>query len=300
VLGYRHDDNSKYGTSTNPRLAMMYKIAQNCTFRASYGESFKAPTPSAMYRSIAYLDTKNQNKIAYSFVPNINLKPEKIRSYELGLRYTKYDISLDLSAYYNVMSNLIVLALADYPLDTNLYPNPELPNVNQYYATRTYRNTNQESYLYGLQLTATAKNIYKPLKLEALIDVNISKGTENFSGVPIDFRQLPKYFIQSQISFEPFRSTAICFDYVYSSSWLKKYFYATSDANADFSKISGYFTLDASVNYFFNKHFTASLKILNVFNTTYAGISATGSDSDLLYNPQTLRNIRIGLSYRFE
>jgi len=42
------------------------------------------------------------------------------------------------------------------------------------------------------------------------------------------------------------------------------------------------------------------LKVNNVFNTKYAGIDATEDADALLFNPQSLRFIRFGVTYRID
>lgn len=298
VLGFRQDHNTKYGNSSNPRLAVMYKISPNFSLRGSYGEAFKAPSPTTMYRSSAYQIAAGSKKIAYVFIPNANLKPEKMKSYELGLKYAKGKYSFDFCAYYNILSNLIIYGIETEPLDPKKYPNSEYAQTLDL-LPRYFENSSQNSYVYGLQFTGTGRNIYKPIKLDVSFSLTLSQGKENFYHSSIDLRQLPKSFVQGQLSFEPVANVAVIVDYVHSSSWLKPYLKDAEEANKDIARIRGYHTFDVSANYTFNKHFSASIKILNLFNTRYAGISATGTDTDLLYNPQTLRNVRAGLSYHF-
>ena len=299
VLGYRRDHNSKYGTSIDPRLAVLLKLTPSLSLRSSYGEAFKAPSPSTMYKSEAYQDPKQGNKIAYYFIPNTDLKPEKLKSYEIGLKFTKPNFSIDLSGFYNILSNRIILGLELDPLDPAKYPNAVVPSPPFHYVS-TYRNIESESFFYGLQLTAIAKEIYQPIKLGASFDLSVSKGRERIISEYVDFRQTPKVFMQGQINFEPLQAVVVSLDYVYSSNWIKQYLNSPQDANTDYGHISGYHVFDAGVNYLFNKHFTASIKVLNVFDKKYGGISATGTESDLRYNPQQLRNVRLGLTYHFD
>lgn len=71
-LGGRVDHYSSFGESVNPRLALIYQPWPETTFKALYGEAFRAPNAYELYYSYP-----GQSK------PNPGLKPEEIRTYEL-------------------------------------------------------------------------------------------------------------------------------------------------------------------------------------------------------------------------
>lgn len=49
TAGLRHDDYSDFGTTTNPRLALVWEAAYNLTAKLLYGEAFRAPSFSELY-----------------------------------------------------------------------------------------------------------------------------------------------------------------------------------------------------------------------------------------------------------
>ena len=73
VVGQRHDDHSVYGSQNSTRISARYILADGTIVRASYGESFRAPTFNDLYWSDP------------TAVGNPNLKPEQGVEYEMGV-----------------------------------------------------------------------------------------------------------------------------------------------------------------------------------------------------------------------
>lgn len=61
-----------------PRAGLVYNISKNSSIKALYGEAFRGPGPQEQYYKVPVL-------IYGSDAININLKPERIRTYELAL-----------------------------------------------------------------------------------------------------------------------------------------------------------------------------------------------------------------------
>ena len=75
TFGIRRDENSKVGSSTNPRLAIVYHATRSSTAKLLYGEAFRAPNVYEVgYESLSGDEAKG----------NPDLKPEKIRTFELA------------------------------------------------------------------------------------------------------------------------------------------------------------------------------------------------------------------------
>ncbi|CAM2069894.1 TonB-dependent receptor [Sulfidibacter corallicola] len=71
TLGARFDDYDDFGSSFNPRLAVVYHLSEAIHLKALYGEAFRAPSFSE----------KNQSFTIY--IPNPDLEPEELETYEL-------------------------------------------------------------------------------------------------------------------------------------------------------------------------------------------------------------------------
>jgi hemoglobin/transferrin/lactoferrin receptor protein len=61
-----------------PQIGAVLKLNENYSVFARYAEGFKMPTAEQLYTSLP--------SVGFNLVPNPNLKPESVRSYEAGLR----------------------------------------------------------------------------------------------------------------------------------------------------------------------------------------------------------------------
>jgi len=73
TFGIRRDEYSTVGSSTAPRAAVIYHPFQSSAFKLLYGEAFRAPNIFEVH----YEDEEA------GYRPNLNLKPEKIKTMEL-------------------------------------------------------------------------------------------------------------------------------------------------------------------------------------------------------------------------
>lgn len=76
TAGVRYDDYSDFGQTTNPRLALVWSVADNLTAKLLYGSAFRAPSFCELYC---------RNNPATQ--GNRDLKPETIDTLELALDY---------------------------------------------------------------------------------------------------------------------------------------------------------------------------------------------------------------------
>lgn len=76
TAGVRYDDYSDFGSTTNPRLALVWTSSLNITTKFLYGRAFRAPSFAEM-RNI-------NNPVALG---NQDLDPEKIDTYEVAINY---------------------------------------------------------------------------------------------------------------------------------------------------------------------------------------------------------------------
>ena len=95
--GVRHDEVSTFGGSTNPRLAAIFKPAENNTIKALYGRAFRAPSVYELYY-----------EVPPSVRSNPALQPETIDTYELVYEYeTGKRLNATTSLYRYVSRDLI-------------------------------------------------------------------------------------------------------------------------------------------------------------------------------------------------
>lgn len=97
TAGLRYDYYSDFGSTTNPRLALVWNFSYNITTKLLYGRAFRPP-------SFAELFNQN-NPVALG---NTNLSPETIDTYEWAIDYqVTSDFSTRLNSYYYKMKDII-------------------------------------------------------------------------------------------------------------------------------------------------------------------------------------------------
>lgn len=105
--GLRQDHSTEDQTATNPRLAVIHKLTPATTAKLLYGTAFRAPNAYEKY----YVTDASQYKA------NPDLRPEKIKTYELVLEhYLQHDFRITGSAFSYQVENLI--SLIQDPADT--------------------------------------------------------------------------------------------------------------------------------------------------------------------------------------
>ena len=106
--GVRYDEYSDFGTTVNPRAALVWQTAYNLTSKLLYGRAFRAPSFAELYNI--------NNPVALG---NTNLNPETIDTLELAFDYqpiSKVHTGLNLFHYH--MSNIIRLTPDPAPATT--------------------------------------------------------------------------------------------------------------------------------------------------------------------------------------
>jgi len=96
--GARFDHYDSFGGTFNPRFALIYKPLEGTILKLLYGEAFRAPSAFESF----------YNDGGQSIKPNPDLKPEKIRTYELVYeQYLGKHLYSSLSGYYYRIDDLI-------------------------------------------------------------------------------------------------------------------------------------------------------------------------------------------------
>lgn len=108
-LGLRHDHSSDAAATTNPRLSWVLPFGDGYVFKSVYGTAFRAPNAYEKY----YVTTSGGAAKA-----NPDLKPERIRNFDLILERSFGNWSAGLNAYFYRMTDLIQQAVD--PADGNL------------------------------------------------------------------------------------------------------------------------------------------------------------------------------------
>ncbi|SEA11700.1 iron complex outermembrane recepter protein [Desulfuromusa kysingii] len=95
--GIRYDHYSDFGTTVNPRIALVWSTRQNLTTKLLYGKAFRAPTFNEK--------SSINNPVALG---NPDLDPEIINTIELSFDYRPtFNLQSILSTYYYIAEDLI-------------------------------------------------------------------------------------------------------------------------------------------------------------------------------------------------
>jgi len=298
VLSGRIDYHSIFGSTFNPRLAVMYNNSENFNVWASIGSGFLGPSTYFSYSSQAH---PVDNGIFYTIVPNPDLKPEIIRNAELGMRWTINDvIKTDAQIFYHILDNQISRSVTI--LDEEKYPDA----INPYFAETYVNDEVSEARLFGIQINAMADDIVESIKLDLDLYLSFNSGTEklpNELGELEAYRMVPPFMGQFNIAMNPVKGFYLFIRNIYSASTYKRYMplkIEELEKRGYTTKVPEYYTLDFILRYTFYKNLQAFFQMNNVFNKYYGGIDAYGNRSDLLYNPQHARSFKVGLSFSIE
>ncbi|MDB6142272.1 MAG: TonB-dependent receptor [Pseudomonas sp.] len=94
-------DKNKTWHRVTPKLGTTYAISDQYTWFGQYAEGFRTPTAKALYGRFENLGQ------GYVVEPNPNLKAERSKSYETGLRGNFESGSFDMAVFYNTYRDFI-------------------------------------------------------------------------------------------------------------------------------------------------------------------------------------------------
>ncbi len=122
TLGARYDDNTRYGSTFNPRVGLVQRFNPRLTFKFLFGSAFLAPSPYLAlqhYGSFIPVDAEGNSVDSpaetvglfgpFWHLPNPDLAPEELTSFEASLAYYLNDHwGLFINAYHNDVAERVV------------------------------------------------------------------------------------------------------------------------------------------------------------------------------------------------
>ncbi len=295
IFGLRSDFHSIYGSSFNPRIALLYKLNERFTLRTYSGTAFRAPSPYYSYNSVA-VPSGSTGSVFYLQVPNPELAPERFSAAEFALRFdVKKNIYAEAILFYQQI--LAQIYNTEVPFDSKTYPNSTQSTAGAYVNDSE---NSEGANLKGVQIKLQFFDLIKSHELGGTFSFVLSKGGEKLPDGKTritEFRQMPRFLGQAELHGNPFKNLYLQGTAVLTSSWYARDVLERLSSKTDL-RVKGYFVFDFTARYQISKHLSIFTKIQNVFDAAYAGIGATGSSLDLRYNPQLGRNIQAGISIR--
>mgnify|MGYP001232348174 CR=1 FL=1 len=102
TAGLRHDRYSDFGSTTNPRLALVWEARHDLTAKVMYGTAFRAPSFVEKYAT--------SNPVALG---NSALQPEKIKTLEAAVTWqVRPNLETTLSVFHHEISDVIGIPVA--------------------------------------------------------------------------------------------------------------------------------------------------------------------------------------------
>jgi iron complex outermembrane receptor protein len=265
----------------NPKVGLSYQLAAHSNLYASYARANREPSRS-------------------DFESNPDVKAEQLNDFEIGWRYNKSGLVLNINTYYMQYNEQLVLTGA---IDDVGAP---------------VRTNSGDSYRLGLEIEA-AYLISDAFTVQPALTLSSNKNKQTFSQVDGELKD----FGTTNISFSPDVVASNAFIYSPSKklslSLLTKFVGEQYMGNTDTetSKLDSYFVNDLNVSYQWNpksvfSSVVVSALINNLFNEEYVSNgfyytydddwSVPGQISTIEgagYYPQATRNFLVGLSLKF-
>ena len=265
----------------NPKVGVSYQLASNSSLYASYARANREPSRS-------------------DFESNPDVKPEQLNDFEMGWRYNKEGVMLNINSYYMQYNEQLILtgALDDVgaPIRTN----------------------SGDSYRLGLEIEA-AFSLSDAFIIQPVLTLSSNKNKQTYSQVD----GILKDFGTTNISFSPEVVASNAFIYSplknFSLSFLTKYVgdQYMGNTDTDTSKLKEYFVNDLNITYEWNPKSVFSTVVVsalvnNIFDKEYVsnGYYYTYDDDWSVpgqlttiegagYYPQATRNFLVGVTLNF-
>lgn len=273
TVGTRFDVNSVYGNPLSPRIAIVNKPSGKITFKLLYGTAYRAPTIIEIEQFRSNLGTQNS-------LANSDLKPEKVRTYEINILYTPVkQLLLQLNAFRNELRDIIILTSLQI---ANFTQNQNLGKAN---------------------VTG----------IEAKIDVAISKKVAGFVNFTFqDGRQTAKQLKKNDTTFTipnianvkgniglTFRVENL-FNFSVIGNWVGKRNVIGSNP---YGPVDGYFITNLTItsHKFWQNHVYASFSVKNLFDVNYLDPGPRSADgylySTVLEQPGIMGILKLSVSF---
>ncbi|HET6228340.1 MAG TPA: TonB-dependent receptor [Bacteroidia bacterium] len=273
TVGTRFDINSVYGNPLSPRIAIVNKPAEKITIKLLYGAAYRAPTITEIEQFRSSLGTLNS-------LANSDLKPEKVRTYEINFSYNPIrQLLFQVTGFRNELSDIIILTSLQVG---NLTQNQNVGNA----------------YVNGV---------------EAKLDFSISKKLTGFMNFTYQHgKQTAKQFERSDTTFNipniadvkgniglTYRVDDL-FNISLIGNWVGQRSVLGSNP---YGPVDGYFITNCAITTrkFLQNHVYASLTVKNLFDVKYLDPGARAADgllySTVLEQPGIMGIFKIGVSF---
>lgn len=137
TAGLRVDYNQDYGATVNPRVGAVFQQTEATTWKALYGRAYLAPSPFLRFENFGALTAPVFPAVLFTGgffrVPNVDLKPEQLQTFELSLSHKLAEgLTFGAAGYYTLVDDLTLAAPSPAP-NTTFIPGATIaaPTSNQ-------------------------------------------------------------------------------------------------------------------------------------------------------------------------
>ena len=277
-----------------PRTAFYYRPDSTWMFRASYAEGFQRPS---VYSRILTYQIVTEDTLYAS--PNFHAlnKSERTRSVEFGIRRYSGRFTTDILFFYQEARNLTRNGYLRNLGDSWRYGFEQAPGL--------------ALSMWGIQGTIgddildldMSRNTPNSGQVTVHIDFyfQYTRGREWFGyGLPstTELRNVPRWLTQFRASLRAQKWELMLSSNrqngIMSGSVVYRDLY---EREQTITHHKAFRTWDAMFRFYLSKNFQLYARGINIFNRRYPGIDATGTQDDLLYNPQPGRMLHFGVNY---
>jgi len=127
--GVRYDDNTRYGSTVNPRVGLVWKASDTLTVKGLFNSGFLAPSPYVSYQHYGAFNAVDDNfdfgditQLVGFFwhLPNPSLQPEELESKEINVTWNlSSSMRLSFDYYQNTLDQQIVPVIFEEPTSIN-------------------------------------------------------------------------------------------------------------------------------------------------------------------------------------
>lgn len=289
-----------HGTTLAPRLAALYRLDSAWTVRANFTSGFRRPSFYNIANSFYILPS---GKISGGADTQLSAT-ETIQSLEAGTRYAgKRGLSAEGIFF---LENAYRLARpGQFRQDPGIiapwrYGYENAPGLAlSYWGVQTTARLEGES---NNVLKAEERTLYLKLRMELFLQY--AKGREWLgpNRLPTaDVQNAPRWTTQFRYFMQVGKSEVVITSTRQTASLSRAIaypdFFQLDDTEIRHPK---YISWDFMARYYLSNHFLIYFYMQNVFNRHFAGLDATGTPDDLVYNPQPGRIFRLGINYNMD
>lgn len=269
------EQNNKTTQAFSPAIAITQNFSDNFNIYASYSYGFKAPTYDKVFANVPHLFGNPLSD--FILMPNLDLKKETSKNYEIGLKFKD-----DLNSFY----------LSFYYSDYKDFISPKVTKRERNYSVQQYVNI-AKAKIYGYE--ASYERTFGLFRV--LADIAYINGKDEndeylqtlnplSGGFEVNF-DLNKLNIYSRLNWESsMDKTPKCYD-------------ATSGDESACAKTSGYGSVDIGASYEY-KNYAISFNINNLFDKRYVRYQDVAGRSYDMAEYDAANGRYVNLSFKME